>query len=247
MQVLEKLQKTSPLSLSELQRCTGINKATLLRILKTLILSGWVVKSHSENKYSLSSSVIEDTQPKSQEERLAEASVSVLEYLYQTLNWPSGIAVRKVNRMKYIETTCHRSPFFNCWPSVTELEFLYSGVGRCFLAFCDSEERSDVIYNLKKLKTKEGKLAHDSIWLNQIIEQTKILGYGVRQISHYDNQNINGLSIESVSVPIKRPDDTLIGCLSLAWPQGSMDHAYLEKSVIPILRDASTRIVNNMP
>lgn len=247
MQVLEKLQKTSPLSLSELQRCTGINKATLLRILKTLSLSGWVVKSLSENKYSLSSSVLEDTQPKSQEARLAEAGAPVLDDLYQRLNWPSDIAIRDGDRMKLVETTRNRTSFLLNRSSLCRPEFLYSGVGRCFLAFCNSDERADVIHTLRKLPNKEGKLAHDGIWLSQMIEQTKLLGYGVRQVSYYNSRSVNGLPIESIAVPIRESDGTLIGCLSLTWPQGSIELSHLEKRIVPILKEATIQIVENMP
>ncbi|WP_394183603.1 helix-turn-helix domain-containing protein [Marinomonas posidonica] len=247
MQVLEKLQKTSPLSLSELQRCTGINKATLLRILKTLSLSGWVVKSLSENKYSLSSSVLEDTQPKSQEARLAEASVPVLDDLYRRLDWPSDIAIRDGDRMKLVETTRNRTSFLINRSSLCRPEFLYSGVGRCFLAFCEGAERSDVIHSLRKQQNKEGKLAHDSLWLSNMIEQTRTLGYGVRQVSYYNNRSVNGLPIESIAVPIKQDDGVLIGCLSLSWPQGCIDPPYLEKNVLPVLRKATINIINNMP
>lgn len=247
MHVLEKLQKTSPLSLSELQRCTGINKATLLRILKTLSLSGWVVRSLSDSKYSLSSSVLEDTQPKSQEARLAEAGAPILNELYQTLDWPSDIAIRDGERMRLIETTRNRTSFLINRSLLCRPEFLYSGVGRCFLAFCESDERSDIIHSLRKLPNKEGKLAHDSIWLSQMIEQTKALGYGVRQVSYYNHRSVNGLPLESIAVPIRQREGALLGCLSLTWPQGGIETSQLEKNILPILRDAAVRIVDNMP
>jgi IclR family mhp operon transcriptional activator len=247
MQVLEKLQKNSPLSLSELQRCTGINKATLLRILKTLSLSGWVVKSLSENKYSLSSSVLEETQAKSQEARLAEAGAPILNELYRALDWPSDIAIRDGDRMKLVETTRNRTSFLINRSSLCRPEFLYSGVGRCFLAFCESDERSEIIHSLRKLSNKEGKLAHDSVWLSQMIEQTKVLGYGVRQVSYYNYRSVNGLPLEAIAVPIKQTDGKLLGCLSLTWPQGGIEISHLEKNILPILRDATIRIVDNMP
>ncbi|MBJ7537486.1 IclR family transcriptional regulator domain-containing protein [Marinomonas transparens] len=248
MQVLDQLQKASPLTLSELQRCTGINKATLLRILKTLSLSGWVIKSLSENKYSLSASVLEDSKPKSLEARLAEAAAPILDELYDILAWPSDIAICDGDRMKLIETTCHRAESFPYRSSIrSRPEFLYSGVGRCFLALCDAKERQDIINRLKKLPNKEGKLAHDTVWLNQMIEQTRSLGYGVRQSSYYNHRTTSGLSIDAIAVPIKEPGGKLIGCLSVAWPQGSFIQASLEKAVLPHLRRAAVDIAKRMP
>ncbi|WP_191602426.1 IclR family transcriptional regulator domain-containing protein [Marinomonas algicola] len=248
MQVLEVLQKSSPLSLSELQRSTGINKATLLRILKTLSLSGWVIRSLSENKYSLSSSILEDTPPKSQEARLAEASVQVLDELYQMLRCPSDIAIRDEGTMRLIETTRSRTDYIDkrlyngCKPT-----FLYSGVGRCYLAFCSLTEQQNIINQLKKSSDKQGKLAHDTIWLNQMIAQTRALGYGVRQSSYYNTRTTTGELLESIAVPIKDRVGNILGCLSVSWPQGRVEISSLEKKVLPHLQRAALRISERMP
>lgn len=248
MQVLEVLQKSPPLSLSELQRKTGINKATLLRILKTLGMSGWVIRSLSENKYSLSSSVLEDTPPKSQEARLAEAAAPILDELYQELRWPSDIAIRDEDAMKLVETTRNRTTFFlNRLPSGCKPNFLYSGVGRCYLAFCDFAEQQEIINNLKKSSNKEGKLAHDTIWLKQMIEQTRALGYGVRQSSYYNVRTTTGLPLDSIAVPIKNRTGQILGCLSVTWPQGGIAASSLESSVLPHLKRAAQSIVERMP
>ncbi|PJE53215.1 IclR family transcriptional regulator domain-containing protein [Marinomonas sp. BSi20584] len=246
--VLETLKKApQALTLSELKNCTNINKATLLRILKTLIINGWVIKSLSENRYSVSSSTLEDILPKSQEARLAEAANPILESLYYKLNLPSDISIRDGDRMKLVETTRDRHSFLTTKLSQCRPEFLYSGIGRCYLAFCEEEERLDIIKKLKQLKSKEGKLAQDAEWLNQMINNTRTLGYGIRQSSYYNHQNGNGLLIEAIAVPIKKHDQKLIGCLSLAWSSESVKRIKLENEILFQLKEAAQEISNRMP
>lgn len=248
MHVLDILKKTpKPLTLSELQRCTNINKSTLLRILKTLSINGWVIRSLCESKYSISSSILEEILPKSQEARLAEAAAPILDSLYYKLNWPSDISVRDNDRMKLLETTRDRHSFLTTKISQCRPEFLYSGVGRCYLAFCKEEERLEILSKLRQSKNKEGKLAQDTEYLNQIINQTRILGYGVRQSSYYNHRNQNGMLIEAIAVPIKTRHEKLIGCLSLAWSPGCIKNHDLEKEVVLRLQQAAIEIANRMP
>ncbi|QUX94940.1 hypothetical protein C0J08_05725 [Marinomonas sp. CT5] len=248
MQVLEILKKTpQSLTLSELQHYTSINKATLLRILKTLMMNGWVIRSLNESRYSVSSSVLENIRPKSLEARLAEAANPTLEKLYYKLNWPSDITVRDGDRMKLIETTRDRNSFLTVKLSQCRPEFLYSGVGRCYLSFCEDWEREEIIKKLKNLKTKEGKLAQDTEWINQLVIQTRLLGYGVRQSSYYNHRNNSGMLIEAIAVPIKKHNKKLIGCLSLAWSSDSLKKAEIENKILFQLKEAAEEISNRMP
>jgi len=51
LEVMLAIQRSSAATLSELSRQTGLSKATLLRILKTLQQAGWVERNELEKRY----------------------------------------------------------------------------------------------------------------------------------------------------------------------------------------------------
>ncbi|MGB1090541.1 MAG: helix-turn-helix domain-containing protein [Oceanobacter sp.] len=246
MTVLTRLREVSPLSLAELQASTGINKATLLRILKTLGESGWVYKSLGDNRYRLSPAATAGIPQPTREVQLAEASAPILEALQETLRWPSDIAVRDGNAMHLIETTRNRTTFtLNRHLIGFRPAMLYSGVGRCYLSFCPDEERKEILTSLRTNNDREGKLARDAIWINQLIEKTRQQGFGEREAAYYGAVGATGVEIEAIAVPIIK-NNHLLGCLTAAWPKGAESRTTVIELFLPRLNASAKEIAERV-
>jgi IclR family mhp operon transcriptional activator len=72
------------------------------------------------------------------------------------------------------------SPFHSSRQIGTKVNWLLTGVGRAYLAFCPVGERERILARLRKSDKPEDRLARDPKRLEQILAETRGRGFGVR-------------------------------------------------------------------
>jgi IclR family mhp operon transcriptional activator len=185
LQVMQALRTCSIASLHDLHRATNISKPSLLRILRTLELSGVVSRRLADGHYRLSAF---SRAPRKQDahERVAEAAAPVLDRLCQKVKWPSDLLVPAGTHMERRETSralsplITHSPFHGVREVGTHVNWLLTGVGRAYLAFCPARERERILEKLRRSDKPEDRLAHDRGRLERIFAETRMRGYGIR-------------------------------------------------------------------
>jgi IclR family transcriptional regulator, mhp operon transcriptional activator len=188
LQVMQVLQSSSIASLHDIHRATRISKPSLLRILKTLEHSGIVSRRLADGHYRLSA-FTRGARKRDAYERVAEAAAPVLDRLCQKVKWPSDLVMPAGDHMERRETSRALSPFTIESPSHTRREigtkvnWLLTGVGRAYLAFCPAGERERIVARLRRSDKPEDRLAHDPHRLAQILAETRTRGFGVRDPS----------------------------------------------------------------
>ena len=92
---------------------------------------------------------------------------------------PSG------DHMEIRETTRTRSPFLLEQERIGwKVNWLLSGVGRAYLAFCPAKERQRVVNLLRSSSRPEDRLAREPERLNAILSEVRARGYGTRDPIH---------------------------------------------------------------
>lgn len=188
LRVIQALQTCSTSSLNDIHRATHISKPSLLRILRTLELAGIVSRRLADGHYRLSA-FTRVVRKQDAHERVAEAAAPVLDSLCQKVKWPSDLLVPAGDCMERRETSralsplITHSPFHNTREIGTKVNWLLTGVGRAYLAFCPAGERERVLERLRKSDKPEDRLAHDPTRLEKIFEETRKRGYGIRDPS----------------------------------------------------------------
>jgi IclR family mhp operon transcriptional activator len=179
------LQASSIASLNDIHRATHISKPSLLRILSTLEQAGVVSRRLADGHYRLSTSA-RTVRKRDAHERVAEAAGPVLDRLCQKVKWPSDLLVPAGDHMERRETSRAISPFDTASPFHTPREigtkvnWLLTGVGRAYLAFCSASERERILDRLRKSEKPEDRLARDPSRLERILAETRARGFGVR-------------------------------------------------------------------
>ncbi|CUH75893.1 IclR helix-turn-helix domain-containing protein [Tropicibacter naphthalenivorans] len=107
--MLTLLQSSGQMTLGDLHRRTGIPKASLLRILKTLRARGMVWQRMADGAYVASYSLAELAGHMDREQALAEVASPILERLSDRIKWPSVLAVPRLTHMEVIETNAPRA------------------------------------------------------------------------------------------------------------------------------------------
>lgn len=246
LQVVEAVRQHSPASLAQLHRQTHISKATLLRILKTLQEAGWVYRALGDSCYRLSFTVSRQMPGNDPSDQLAELAAPIIQELQSRLLWPVDIAMRDGLAMKIVETTRLHSVFIlNRQVMGYRPPFLMSGNGRAYLAFCPDEERRSIINGLKSAGDKEGRLACDTVWLQQLLDETRRQGYGVRESSYFGVGTTEGEQVEAIAVPVVH-ENTVKATLALSWPQGAISKPEINQHYYPLLHSAAERLAEQL-
>jgi IclR family mhp operon transcriptional activator len=188
LQVMQVLRTCSIASLNEIHRATHISKPSLLRILRTLELGGVVSRRLADGHYRLSA-FTGVARKQDAHELVAEAAAPVLDSLCQKVKWPSDLLVPAGDHMERRETSralsplITDSPFHTAREIGTKVNWLLTGVGRAYLAFCPARERERILARLRRTDKPEDRLAHDPGRLDRIFAETRRRGYGVRDPS----------------------------------------------------------------
>ena len=136
-------------TIRELAEVTGLHRTTVRRLLETLQKEGVLRRSTSDDSYRLTPDVRTLSDGFREEEWISEAAAPVLGELLLKVVWPSDFATRDGLSMRVRETTHRFSPLsFHKVTVRRRLPLATTAAGRAYLAFCDEDERLDLIDQL---------------------------------------------------------------------------------------------------
>jgi IclR family mhp operon transcriptional activator len=218
------LQICSIASLNDIYRATHISKPSLLRILRTLELAGVVSRRLADGHYRLSA-FTGVARKRDAHERVAEAAAPVLDNLCRKVKWPSDLLVPAGDHMERRETSralsplMIHSPFHTTREIGTRVNWLLTGVGRAYLAFCPAGELERILERLRKSDKPEDRLAHDPTRLHEIFAETRQRGYGVRDPSFvggpYGTPPVDD-GLAGMAIPLQ-DGKRVYGCINILW------------------------------
>ena len=99
---------------------------------------------------------------------------------------------------------------------------LWSALGRAYLAFCPATEREEILARLRLRSNPRDRTARQTAWVEQLIEQTRRQGYGVREPGYWIGNADLGGELCAIAVPVI-VDSDVIACINLLWVAGIME------------------------
>ena len=223
IQVLRFLQSRSISSLHEIHLATRISKPSLLRILGTLERTGLVSRRLADGHYRISA-FDGMVRKRDRHDRVAEAAAPILDRLCEKVLWPSDLMVPMRHGMERRETSQSHSPIF-MQPTLQRnrvgqsVNWLLTGVGRAYLAFCPDKERDEILDRLRKSDRPDDRLAHDPKRLDRIFVETRRRGYGTRDPSFTgwnDATPSRDDGLSAIAVPL-RDRARVHGAINILW------------------------------
>ncbi len=243
--------QTSPISsLHDIHLVTRISKPSLLRILYTLEQFGMVSRRLADGHYRISS-FVRAARKRDRYDHVAEAAAPVLDRLCQKVSWPSDLFVPAGDHMERRETSRAQSPYVS-HPSYMirigqPVNWLMTGVGRAYLAFCPDREREEILQRLRRSDQPEDRLAHDPKQVDKALAETRARGYGTRAPSfvggHYGNPQDDGLA--GIAVPLL--DRTRVhGSINILWIRTALTVEECAARYLADLKAAASEIVASL-
>ncbi|MCC0078993.1 MAG: helix-turn-helix domain-containing protein [Rhodobacter sp.] len=222
LEVLHVLQTSGALSLHELHRQTGLPRATLLRILKTLRERGLVWQRMADDAYAASFSLAELAGRMDRDMALVEVASPILESLSDRIRWPSVLAVPRLTHMEVIETNASRAYFdqIALGPVGFRVNMLRSASGRAYVTFCEAPVREAILDALRRSDHPGDQGARAPDYVAHLMRETTAQGYGLRD-PDFGGDFDRGRAVvddgrESLAVPI-RLGTHVPGTLNITW------------------------------
>jgi IclR family mhp operon transcriptional activator len=249
LQVLQFLQLHPISSLHDVHAGTRISKPSLLRILHTLEKSGLVSKRLGDGRYRVSANLTRMARRRTGFDRIAEAAAPVLDRLCQQISWPSDLLVPAGDHMEIVETSQTKSPFLIKISGIGQpVNWLLSAVGRVYLAFCTEKAREMVLQKLRKSEKLEDRLARDPKRFNEILEETRQRGYGIRAAGFsgggYGNPPVDD-GLAAIALPLL--DGVRVhGSVNILWIKTAFTIERFASRHLQDLRKAASDIVSSL-
>jgi IclR family mhp operon transcriptional activator len=250
LQVLRAMQEQPISSLHEINQRTRIPKPTLLRILRTLEVSGAVSRRLADGRYRISATLTQLARKPDRYDRVAEAAAPVLDRLCRKISWPSDLMVPAGDHMEIRETSRIRTPFSTAFMHDrigTPVNWVLSAVGRAYLAHCPEKERDKILATLRRSDLPENRLARDEKRLQQILAETRARGYATRDPSFvggaYGRQAPDGLA--GIAVPLL-DGKRVHGVINIIWTKAAKSIEQMALEHLDDLRGAATEIVRSL-
>src|SRR5664279_6055869 len=179
LEVLTHLHKARAASLHDLFLATSRPKATLTRLIVTLEKRGMVWQRLADGAYMASHTLQPRAPQLSDENYLVEVASPVMERLCRKVNWPSVLAVPRLDHMSVIETNRPKSYFSHIplGPIGFRINMLRSATGRAYIAFCSEAERSAVLQRLRSSNEPGNFMARKATMVERLLGETRRLGY----------------------------------------------------------------------
>ncbi len=232
LSVLQAINRSGSLRLMDISFATNLPYPTVCRIVDTLVDAGMIEREESVRKYRPTALVQTLSVGYQEDHALVMRARPHIVALCKKVNWPITVATRVGNTMMIRDST-HRLTtltFSNYAPGYT-LPLLECSVGKAYVAYCDNDERDNIVAGLKKINTEENNRAYsileDGFLVKRILED----GYATHEYNQYTE---SPGKTSSLGVPIF-VNGNLAGALGLIFFSSSMS-----------VRDAARDFVEEM-
>lgn len=206
-------------SVGELHRETGIDKATIVRMLETLIHGGYVVRDLELPVYEVTGRTLLLSAGYDRHRTVGRIAAPIIAAFRAEIGWPSDVAIFDRDAMLVVETSREAGPMLvNRHPGY-RAPILATSLGLTYLAHADAETRATVLARAAQDPAAWNDIARTPAKAERLLAKVRKQGYATM---HPDYSRIEyARQISTVGVPI------LIGTRAAA----SMNVVYLKSAM----------------
>ncbi len=233
LEVLRAVSRLKTASVSDLHKATGQNKSTIVRMLQTLIDTGYVVSDKLCGGYRTTSKVRDLVSGYDTSSRIIEAVRPRAIDLTERFNWLvclgffDGDGISKQLYTGSLSPWSHSNGVIRRRPKLS-----VTAMGRAYLAFCPADELEDL---LRKMRESSEITEADEQGLRQTLEYTRRRGYSIR------DPKTEPQRMTTIAMPIREGGD-LVAVISCSFFKSVIDNNEIVMRAVKPLTDAITQI-----
>lgn len=239
LSILRALNERNFATALELSRTTGLPRATVYRLLDTLIAAGYVTHGSRRETFQLTLQVRGLSDGFNDQAWLTEVASPVLEELGQEIVWPTDIATFDRDAMIVRDTTHGSSPLsINREKAGFRPPMLLSSLGRVYLAYCPEAEKDVILRTIAASSQPDCDLAADGEAVDRLLGEVRKRGYGFRE---------GGISPKtgSIAVPVFW-GERVIACINIHYIISALSEREVAARYLAPMKRAAAEIERRM-
>lgn len=205
LEILRVVNEEGVATVRAIHRETGLDKATIVRMLETLEHEGYVMRDPDQPIYVPTGRTLLLSQGYDQHLWIGAVAEPILGEFRARIGWPSDVAICDRDAMVVVQTTRGRQgPLSFNRKAGFRASVLMTSLGRAYLAFCDPAEREKIVTHLATLPGPWNDLARQPRKLATLLDQVRKDGFAVMDTA-YGDQEYGGM-VWAFGVPVKAGD-----------------------------------------
>ncbi len=233
LDILRLLNELGATQIRQLHQAAHLPKPTIVRMLETLIESGYVMRDAS-GQYRVTAKVLALSNGYDAADQLLRVAGPLLDRFRQEHTWPTDLA--RVDRDAVVILDTGRVPgTLSLNRSVgSRLPVMVTALGRAWLAFCPAEERDQALALLARSSDPMAVLARDPRAVDRLVAETRRRGYAVSDQAYLKNTRV-------VAVPIVVAG-RVEACINMMVVASAKTMSQAEREFVPPLKRIAATI-----
>ena len=234
--LLQELNRRPVMTVHQIHELTGLPKPTIVRLLETLVATGFVSNDPHHGGYQVTSLVTSLSAGFHGDVIAVEAARPWALRLTQRFLWPVGVAVLDKDAVKVRFSTVFESPISPFHATINmRLSLVSRALGRAYLAYCPDAERELLINILSTSKNPEDAPAKNPQRLDAIIRLIRRQGFAER------DPTVLPQSSDTLAVPIFH-NQRVLATISITFFRSAISRAKAIEEFVEPLQTAAKGI-----
>ncbi len=234
--LLSELNKQRATTVGELHRRTGLPKPTIVRLLETLMVEGFVASDARLGGYQVTSQVSALSSGFHGAPMVIEAARPWAIDLTRRLKWPVALAVLEKDAVVVRFSTIPDSPVSPFHATINmRLSLISRGLGRAYLAFCPKEERALLVRMLAQSQDPEDRPENLPSVVRNLVRSIRERGFAER------DPKVEPTSSSTIAVPL-RHGSRVLATMGLTYFRSAVPRERLLRDLVQPLREASAQV-----
>lgn len=216
LEVLRVINRSGSSTVKDIHYDTGLNKATIVRMLETLMHAGYLRRNEETGAYAVTARVGQLSSGFARFDTAADIAAPLLTKLRDDIGWPASFSVCDEDAMVAVQTSRDVGPIsFGRNPGY-RIPMFESSLGKVYLAYCSDGERRKIIAKLHRGSRKQ---ALSPSQIETMVKRVRTAGYAITDVA-YSNREYKG-RFNSVAVPVV-DDVGIFGALNIIWLRNAL-------------------------
>lgn len=239
LDVLRLVNKLEHASVTDIYRQTGIPKATVLRMIETLVNQGYVVREPDSATYAATGRCLLLSNGVRSHARLSAVAGPLLTTFRKKIGWPSDLGFFDHDAMVIAFTSREFGVLSLNRQVGARTPMLLSALGRAYLAFCKEEERERILTVLRDSPNPLDKAALNMTAAKRMLDETRTRGFSVTDRNYLET--VYEGAIWGIGVPVVGGGQVLAS-MNVMFLRNALSLEAGIKALVPPLRRAADEI-----
>jgi len=234
--LLEELNRHRVTSIDRLHKATGLPKSTVVRLMKSLCAMGYAANDRRQGGYAVASRVKSLSNGFHGDPLVVEAARPWALAFTRQYHWPIAIAVLDGSSVVVRFSTIPDSPVSPFHGTLNmHLSLLGRALGRAYLAFCPTSERSMLLDMLARSQESEDRLATERKRALALLGTIRKQGFAER------DQMVEPRSSNTIALPVIG-NNRVLATVGMTYFTSALDRTDVVQRYVPLVKAMADNI-----